>query len=136
VRRLALRLGTAMGWEAGERSISRRAYPSRKGFRLTLFPAGSVRDIANLSCASKVPRPLAATYSVHRLRAVPGGKAQQNATKAKVPEYLASTSTVTLAQEDKSLLPRWTAIWLVILCILCESPAFGMQLSLAPYFSR
>lgn len=41
--------GYGQGWEAGERSISRRAYPSRKGFRLTLFPAGSMRDIANLS---------------------------------------------------------------------------------------
>jgi hypothetical protein len=35
----------------------------------------------------------------------------------------------------KRLLPRWTTIWLVSV-LLCESPVFGMQLFLVPYFSR
>jgi hypothetical protein len=57
-------------WEAGDRSISRRAYPSRKGFRLTVALVESMRDIANLSAASSVAWAPAATS----LRTVPGSE--------------------------------------------------------------
>ena len=43
--------GGGYAWEAGDRSISRRAYPSTKGFRLTVFLVESMRDIANLTGA-------------------------------------------------------------------------------------